>query len=219
MPNSLPLKFAEFVVAKSAADIHEQAGSFLQAGVHQPRDAAYKGYNAASGGIYGIMTQMLEEFEAQLVIAQKNEKQAAKDFAALKEAKNEQIAVGKEKLDDIEGGASENLKALADAKEDLAMTRKQRKMDIEFLRNLKGQCNDLDKQWERRSATRTAEIEAVSETLAILTEDDARDLMAKSVSLLQQRIGKVVSAANSRRLRAATYLHRAAQIPDFEADD
>jgi len=77
----------------------------------------------------------------------------------------------------------------------------------------------LDKQWERRSATRTAEIEAVSETLAILTEDDARDLMAKSVSLLQQRFGKVAFAATSRRLRAATFLRRAAQVPDFDADD
>merc|ERR1719410_153899 len=190
MPNSLPLKFAELVVEKSAARSSGQAGSFLQAGVHQPRDAAYKGYNAASGGIYGIMTQMLEEFEAQLVTAQKNEKQAASDFAALKEAKSEQIAVGKEKLDDIEGGASENLKALSDAKEDLAMTRKQRTIDVEFLRNLKGQCNDLDKEWEQRSATRAAEIEAVSETIVILSEDDSREMVEKSVSLVQEHMSQ-----------------------------
>jgi len=219
MSDSLPLKFAELLVAKSAAAAPSETGSFLQADTHQPRDAAYKSYNAASGGIYGIMTQMLEEFEAQLSTAQKDEKRATEDFAELKEAKSEQIAVAKEKLDDIESGSSENLKALSDAKEDLAMTRKQRTMDIEFLRNLQDTCNDLDKQWERRSETRAAEIEAVSETIAILTEDDARDLMAKSVSLLQNRIGTDATAAAARRYRAATLLRRAAQVPNFEADD
>jgi len=212
VPDSLPLKFAQRLVAKSAAGAPRQAGSFLQAA------PSAGSYNAASGGIYGIMTQMLEEFKAQLSTAQKDEKKAAEDFAGLEEAKSEQIAVTKEKLDDMESGSSENLKALADAKEDLAMTRKQRTMDVKFLRNLQDQCNDLDKQWERRSATRAAEIEAVSETLAILTEDEARDLMAKSVTLLQKRMGTVATAA-SRRYRAATFLRRAAQVPDFEADD
>lgn len=210
MSDSLPLKFAELLVAKSAAQTAARTGSFLQAGVHGP-----KSYNAASGGIYGIMTQMLEDFEAQLKTAQQDEKKAAEDFAALKEAKSEQIAVAKEKLDDIESGSSENLKALSDAKEDLEMTRKQRTVDVKFLRNLQDTCNDLDKQWERRSETRTAEIEAVSETLAILTEDEANELMAKSVSLLQQHLGTVAA----RRSRAATFLRRAAQFPDFEADD
>jgi len=217
MSDSLPLKFAELLVAKSAAGARSQTGSFLQAGTHQPKSSG--SYNAASGGIYGIMTQMLEDFEAQLSTAEKDEKKAAEDFAGLKEAKSEQIAVAKEKLDDIESGSSENLKALSDAKEDLAMTRKQRTMDIKFLRNLQDTCNDLDKQWERRSATRAAEIEAVSETIAILTEDDARELMAKSVSLLQQRIGTVATLAAARRYRTATFLRRAAQVPDFEADD
>jgi len=210
MSDSLPLKFAELLVAKSATHTAARTGSFLQAGVHGP-----KSYNAASGGIYGIMTQMLEDFEAQLKTAQKDEKKAAEDFAALKEAKSEQIGVAKEKLDDIESGSSENLKALSDAKEDLEMTRKQRTVDVKFLRNLQDTCNDLDKQWERRSETRAAEIEAVSETLAILTEDEANELMAKSVSLLQQHLGTVAA----RRSRAATFLRRAAQFPDFEADD
>jgi len=210
MSDSLPLKFAELLVAKSATQTAARTGSFLQAGVHGP-----KSYNAASGGIYGIMTQMLEDFEAQLKTAQKDEKKAAEDFAALKEAKSEQIGVAKEKLDDIESGSSENLKALSDAKEDLEMTRKQRTVDVKFLRNLQDTCNDLDKQWERRSETRAAEMEAVSETLAILTEDEANELMAKSVSLLQQHLGTVAA----RRSRAATFLRRAAQFPDFEADD
>jgi len=224
LPDSLPFEFAEQVVARSAGSVrtqlHANGGSFLQAYEQQPRDAAYKSYSARSGGIYGVMTQMLEEFEAQLSTAQKEEVQAREDFAALKKAKSEQIEIAKERLDDIEGGASENLKALSDAKEDLAMTRKQRSLDVEFLRNLKVTCNDLDKDWERRSATRSAEIQAVSETLAILSEDDSREMVEKSVTLLQEHASQgMKTGAAARRSKAAALLRRAAQAPDLEVDD
>merc|ERR1712039_439677 len=106
------------------------------------------------------------------------------------------------------------IKALSDAKEDLALTRETRSADVKFLHNLKLQCNDLDKQWERRSATRAEEIKAVAEARHILTEDDNREMLHKSVTLLQER-----SEMMARRARASESLLRAAQMPDFDADD
>jgi len=128
------------------------------------------------------LNQMLEEFEAELGQDQKDEQKATADFEAMASAKKEQIAIAKEKLDDFEGENAENVKALSDAKEDLGLTREQRSADIKFLQNLKLTCNDLDKQWERRSETRSAEIVAVSEAISILTEDDNREMLHKSVS-------------------------------------
>merc|ERR1719362_2848574 len=186
------------------------AGAFLQ----QPRDAAYESYSGRSSEIYGIMTQMLEEFEAELSQSQKDEVKAQADFAALSSAKKDQIAVAKEKLDDMEGEHAANIKALSDAKEDIKLTRDQRSADIEFLRNLKITCGDPDTQWERRSATRAAEIVAVSETIAILTEDDNRESLAKT-----SFIETSTSVMAARRLQAAEALRRAAQAPEFEADD
>merc|ERR1719383_452127 len=154
------------------------------------------------------MTQMLEEFEGQLSQAQKDEIKAAADYEALAAAKKEQIAVAKEKLDDMEGEHADNIKALSDAKEDIKLTREQRSADLEFLRNLKVTCGDLDTQWERRSATRAAEIVAVSDTIAILTEDDNREHLAKT-SLLQVYTSSSVVAR--RRLQAAEALRHAAQ--------
>merc|ERR550532_530307 len=162
------------------------------------------------------MTQMLEEFEAELSQSQKDEVKAQADFAALSSAKKDQIAVAKEKLDDMEGEHAANIKALSDAKEDIKLTRDQKSADTEFLRNLKVTCGDLDTQWERRSATRAAEIVAVSETIAILTEDDNREALAKT-SLMQTDSSSSVMAR--RRLQAAEVLRRAAQAPEFEADD
>jgi len=213
MPDSLPMPFAQKVVADAAKFAPLKAsGNFLQA----PVDAAYASYSSRSNQIYGIMTQMLEEFESQLSTAQKDEMKAAEDAAAVAKAKKEQIAVAKEKLDDLEGEHSANIKALSDAKEDLGLTREQRSKDIEFLRNLKVTCGDLDTQWERRSATRSAEITAVAETLAILTEDDNREMLAKtSASLLQ----KAATSTALRRANAAAALRKASRAPEFDADD
>merc|ERR1719414_2269051 len=172
--DALPLKFAEREVAHLAQQ--HQSRAFLQAGEHQPIHSAYKSYSARSSQIYGILTQMQEEFEAELSASQKAELQARADYAALAKAKQEQITLGKEKLDDMEEEHAANQKALADANEDLRLVREQRSADVEFLRNLKLTCNDLDTEWEKRSKTRAAEMKAVTEAIAILTEDDNREM-------------------------------------------
>merc|ERR1719446_1065985 len=105
-----------------------------------------------------------------------------------------------------------NKKALFDAKEDLEQTRATRSADVEYLRNLQTTCNDLDKQWADRSKMRNEEIKAVSEAIAIVTDDDARDLMAKTVTLLQEsEKSKMTEAERMLRSRAAESLQLAAK--------
>merc|ERR1719247_1574791 len=129
---------------------------------------------------------MKEDFETKLKASQGEESTSAEDYAGLKEAKDAEIAAMKEKLDELQAEFFANQKALGDAKEDLEITRKQRAADVEFLRNLRLTCQDLDKQWETRSKMRAEELKAITETIAIVTEDDARDLMAQTASLLQE---------------------------------
>merc|ERR1719253_720733 len=129
---------------------------------------------------------MKEEFEANLSQEQKDEVQAIADFEALKEAKTEQIAAGKETLDTMESEHAANVKALSDAKEDLQLTTEQRTEDVEYLRNLRLTCQDLDHQWEERSKMRSEETKAVAQALAIITEDDNREHLMNSISFLQE---------------------------------
>jgi len=204
----LPLTFAERVVSDNARD---HTGKFLQVG--QPTFAKY---TSQSGGIYGILTQMLEDFQSQLSTSQKEELQAQEDYKALAAAKSSEIESGKKKLDDMEVEASGNQKALSDAKEDLGLTREQRSADVKFLQNLKLTCNDLDHQWEKRSQTRSAETQAVSEAITILTEDDNREHLEKTLSFLQR---SEVDASTARRGNAASFLRRKAASPAFEGDD
>jgi chromosome segregation ATPase len=210
----ISLNIAERVLAKTAA-ADEKKASFLQG--KQPMSQSYA---SQSDGIFGILTTMLDEFEADLASSQKSESTSASDFAALSAAKTEQISVGKEKLDELEGDNAANQKALSDAKENLQLTTDQRAADVEFLRNLKLTCNDLDAQWAARSKTRSDEIVAVAETITILTEDDNHDqLKAGGVALLSFLQVQDTSAMRAIRVKASTVLRQAAKDPDFDNDD
>merc|ERR1719201_461868 len=189
-----------------------RANSFLQASSATAPAAA--SYSSRSNGIFGIMTQMLDEFQSDLSDKQKNEERVIADFKALKAAKEQQLTVAKEKLDTMESEGAGNLKALSDAKENFDLTQKQRSADVEYLRNLKLTCDDLDAQWAKRSQNRAAEMKAVSETLVILTEDDNHEQLKKGgVALLQS---ESTTTDRHRRALAISVLRRASQQPSFD---
>mmetsp|Transcript_144949 Transcript_144949/g.263570 ORF Transcript_144949/g.263570 Transcript_144949/m.263570 type:complete len:761 (-) Transcript_144949:73-2355(-) len=209
----MPSNIAAHFLAESAKK-PLPGSAFMQASAKAP---GYESYSARSTTIFGILTQMLEEFEASLSQAQKDELKAAEDFAALSKTKTEQIAAGKAKLDAMEGEAASNSKALSDDNDDLDATSAQRSADVEFLRNLKLTCQDLDRKYEERTTTRAEEVKAVSEAIAVLTEDDAKEHLAKTTSLLQEQ-SDTNSVAKARRSKAVALLWKAARVPSF-ADD
>jgi len=207
---AVPLEFAERLLAQTAKAATKS--SFLQAGAAPSAGS----YAPQSGQIFGILTTMKEEFEANLSQEEKDELKAQADFEAMSKAKTEQIATGKEKLDALEEGSADNQKALSDAKENFELTKEQRSKDVEFLQNLKTTCMDLDQQWAQRSKTRAMETQAVSEALKIITADDNMDLLRGTVKFLQVN---TESQMRVRRSRAMASLRQAAQSPAFEADD
>jgi len=209
----LPLDIAQRKLADTA-QASKPATAFMQAS--QP---IFKSYNARSDKIFGILTQMLDEFEASLSQQQEEEKAAQATYEELEASQTAFIEASKEKLDELETEHASVSKALSDDKEDLDLTRKQRAADVEFLRNLKLQCQDLDSQWEARSKTRSEELAAVSEALSILTADDAKDLFVKSVPSFLQESGSSSASEAMRRSRVVTALRKAASDPVFGDDD
>jgi hypothetical protein len=215
---AIPTKFAEKQLATRAKELgaDSKAGLFLQSSAGRLLPTAGS-YSPQSDTIFGILTQMKDEFEANLNQEQKEEKKAIEDYEALKEAKEEQIAAGKETLDAMEGEHAANIKALSDAKEDLQLTTDQRSEDVEYLRNLRLTCQDLDNQWEKRSTMRAEETKAVAEALAIITEDDNREHLMNTISFLQE--GREAARMRRRRQGAAGILRKAAGDMDVETDD
>jgi hypothetical protein len=212
--SSMPVSIAQHALAQQAAHVRT---AFVQAAAAGPES-----YSSQSGGIFGILKQMKDEFEADLSQKQKDEMKAVTDFKAMAASKSAQISAGEKKLDSMEGNHADNVKALSDAKEDLTATRDQRTEDVEFLRNLRLTCQDLDAQWAARSHTRSAEITAVAEALAVLKEDDARELTAKTVTLLQVDADTSMKMRRNRAvasLRAAATMHKRALSPDDDGND
>merc|ERR1719428_1687047 len=143
-------------------------------------------YTPASGQIFGILNQMKDEFESNL--------------SQLKKAKQAEIAAGKAKLKEKTFGLADSDDFLATAKEDLAMTREALSADVAFIQDLRLRCQQSDKDWELRSKTRAEEIAAVSDVIAMLSDDDAFDLFGKTVD----KPSVFVQVRSSKRAEKAT---------------
>jgi septal ring factor EnvC (AmiA/AmiB activator) len=177
------------------------ASSFLQD--HQGYRPAY---TARSGEIVGVLKQLKEEMEGDLGEAQKKEQDAAAAFSELRAAKTEQIESAEKMEEEKEDDLANSENALAEAKEDLEQEKKLLAENQKFLKNLKELCTDADKKFQERKSMRLQEIQAVSETIEILTADEARDAMTGTYSFLQNTVGRV----NKNRKMAAKALRLAA---------
>merc|ERR1719393_301149 len=166
------------VVAKA---LHT-ASAFLQA---HGRSAYTPPYAAQSGEILGIMKQMKEEMEADLSEAQKTEADRAAAFTELREAKTDEIAAGEKLLEEKKAELAQAEFDVANAKEDLEEVQASLSEDQKFLMNLLKTCEEADKNSELRKKSRLQEIQAVSETITILTADEARDTFNGAYSFLQ----------------------------------
>merc|ERR1719231_1078081 len=92
---------------------------------------------------------------------------------------------------------------LAEAKEDLGQTQEALAEAQKFLANLDKTCAEADANFAERKKSRLAEIEAVSETIEILTGDEARDAMDTTFSFVQTS-----QTTDKRRLDAAKVLRK-----------
>jgi len=200
--------------AEEAAVVHSalKAGAaFVQAHHEQ---GYYPSYTAQSGEIVGILKQLKDEMEADLSEAQKEEAMRSEEFEALRQAKTAEIEAGEKMEEQKEDELAKTANELAEAKEDLGQEQAILANNEAFLKNVKVTCADADKNWEERKAARQAEIVAVTETIGILTEDEAKDAAAGTYSLLQRGSARRAAAESSevqhRRREAARALREVA---------
>jgi chromosome segregation ATPase len=97
--------------------------------------------------------------------------------------------------------------SLAEAKEDLTQEEAALAENQKFLDNMKVTCEDADKDFEERKKLRLSEIEAVEQTIEILTQDEARDAMSATYNFLQTSSSEV----SVRRKQAADKLREIAK--------
>merc|ERR1719463_86551 len=179
----------------------------LTAFVQQP--AGFQSYAPQSGAIFGILKQMKETFETNLSQAQKDELAAQDAYNELKTAKLAEIGASKKAVDMKSVELAEADEKCAQAKESLADTRDALSADQKFLLDLKEKCRMTDAEMEERTKARQAEISAVGEAIAILTEDDARDLFSSTLGFVQ--VNAVLNVNKKARKEAVAMLKAAAK--------
>lgn len=159
----------------------EQVGMESNPNSLQGQAAGAKSYNSRSGQILGILDEMLDEFARDLSTAQKAEFQQLVDFNKLRAAKMAEIAAATKQKKMKESALADLVDSVAKAKEDLANMKEAKAADEDFLANLLKNCKAEQEAFDARAKIRADEVVALSETLTILTSDDARDLFGRSV--------------------------------------
>merc|ERR1719160_1699397 len=142
-----------------------------------------------SGVIFGILKGMKESMETNMAKAQEDEESAISEFASLKAAKTKEMAAGENLIETKTVQMAEAKEKNAQSKEDLVDTRATLSADTEFLSNLNLKCQNADHEYEQRVKIRNEELVAVSETIGILTDDDAKDQFNKSMGFFQVSAG------------------------------
>merc|ERR1719247_1834181 len=145
----------------------------------------FPSYSSQSGEILGVLKQLQEEMKADLSEAQKTEAARAANFAELRKAKTEEIESGEKMAETKEDEKAKCDNDLAEAKEDLGETETALAEDEKFSGNLEKTCKEADANFQKRKESRLAEIQAVAETIEILTGDEAKDAMDTTFSLVQ----------------------------------
>jgi hypothetical protein len=213
------LKGAVITLSKAHSEI--QTGSVLQlirshANMHKhavPRRIfnliQVQQKTPASGEIFGVLKQMKESFETNLKGSQEEEVNAEKEYASLKAAKTKEIAAANGQIEDKQGQLGDTDEANAQAQQDKKDTEAALAADIEFLGDLKDKCAVADSEYAARVKVRTEEIAAVSDTINILTSEEANDAFTKSMTFVQKgmkRTGAIQKATEVLR-KAGQNLH------------
>jgi len=199
MVKSLARKHAGLLSAAQHSHA-KKAVAMLQGPAH------LQAYAPQSGEIFGILGNMKDTFEANLKSSQEEEQANQKAYEELKAAKQEEIKAGQEQLDKKTDELATTDERNAQAKQDLDDTRNTLAADEAFLMDLKEKCQNTDQEFEERQKTRSEEIQAVSEALAVLSSDDAHDTFTNTFNFLQTRLsGKREKAAAVLRVAAKRF--------------
>jgi len=166
---------------------------------------------APSGAIFGIMKGMKETFETNLVSAQKDEEQSKEEYDGLKATKEEEIQAADSMKDSKTTELSQAEKKLAQSKQDLDDTSEALSSDTETLRNLKLTCQQADHEWGKRQEVRNQELQAISDTIKILTDDDAKETMDRATTNAFVQVSSQSMLLEPKRHEAIRILRQAAR--------
>merc|ERR1719247_1228284 len=152
----------------------------------------------SSGEITGMLKAMQEEMEGDLKSATADNESAAKNFGDLSAAKNSEISAATSAIESKTKRAGEVAVEIVQTQDDFEDTEADVAETQKFLADLGKQCAEKKAAWGERQTMRAQELDAISQAVKILNDDDALDLFKKAVpSFAQQGMGFLQKSSKS----------------------
>jgi len=164
-------------------------------------------YTPASGQIIGMLKAMLDESIRDKQEAIEAEEKAVKEYEALKEAKTKEAKALGGKLEEQMERYGDLRVAVVQNQADLEDTTESLGEDEKYLSGLETSCKAKEGEQQERVKTRQEELAALSDTIKMLSNDDALDLMKSSLGKKTSFV-QVTESASSMKARAATHLQK-----------
>jgi len=158
-------------------------------------------YTTQSGAISGILEEMYEQFQRDVISATSEENQRQTDFNNLESTKNTDFALLTDTLTKKTQENGHDAKQLADDKTERQETEAQVKTDKAFLETTTESCKTRADQWSERTRLRTEELAGINQAINILTSDDAQTTFTDSATTFVQLAEK-----NTYRMKAFNIL-------------
>mmetsp|Transcript_50721 Transcript_50721/g.93137 ORF Transcript_50721/g.93137 Transcript_50721/m.93137 type:complete len:736 (+) Transcript_50721:73-2280(+) len=181
------------------------------------RKATFKmSYKARSFGIQMVLKKLLETFTANLGEATAKEEKALGDYTSLKGAMDGQLSASQEALTKMDKETGAKGLSKSEAEDEIGTLNAQITADNGFISQTQTDLSTKTGEWKTRKELRAGELAAISKTISILHNDDARDLFKKSFTSqgyqLLQESATVRSSERSRLHQANTVLRQLASV-------
>jgi hypothetical protein len=177
------------------------------------RKATFKmSYKARSFKIQDVLSKMEKTFTASLEDAKAKEATAQELYDTLMTTKKAQEAATTEALQKMEAEMGARGMSKEESQAEIDALKEQVANDTKFIAQTTASLAEKKEEWKDRQELRAAELEAFSKAIAILHNDDARDLMKRSFksvgyALLQEGS---TSSSEKRKSTAQEVLREAA---------
>jgi len=156
-------------IVKLSEDSHRTLSAFIQA----EGPMGYDSYAPQSGQIFGIISQMKQDFENDLNEAKTEENNALSNFAQVSEGYNSEIAQLSSKISELNELLGDSANGGAEAKEQLETSKVALEAAQTELSETNVACQTMEQEGAKRMKVFEDEEAAIKQTIEILDSDDA----------------------------------------------
>merc|ERR1719262_422026 len=176
-------KVAQAAVEKATAVLKEFYSSHAAALVQSATDMKdemqqaasldpYKGQQAGSGGILGMMEVILSDFARLETETTEAESSAASAYDKFMDESNEDVAVKETEIEHKSNKKDTAEETIRELTKNLKLTQTELDKALEYYEKLKAECVDTQVSYEERVKMREEEIQSLQEALKVLAGED-----------------------------------------------